>query len=267
MSREWDQALFSGAQWQDKEQWAQTQPQEVPAEHEEELLHSDGDGALQQAAQRGCGVSFSGDIQNLWMRSCATCSRWPCFGRVFGLDDPQRSLPTPTILWFCNGKKNGLRVKGSKMDWVGSVRWHGTEHVWESPLLPEDIWWWFAQRWAGEGSVPLFSSSCCCWWRRRWAVRWNEFVGSQREQKRKNWGYPCIQSISKWICRSWKRDNDLELLWYMCARVSLLPVKVHKSGVCEMLHKQHVCAHRLQGICQVMSWHAMGRGLSRGWPS
>jgi len=35
------------------------------------------------------------------MRSCATCSRWPCFGRVVGPDDPQRSLPSPTILWFC----------------------------------------------------------------------------------------------------------------------------------------------------------------------
>ena len=35
-----------------------------------------------------------------WTRSCAACCRWPCFGRRVGLDDPQRSLPTPTILWF-----------------------------------------------------------------------------------------------------------------------------------------------------------------------
>jgi len=30
--------------------------------HEEELLPTEGDGALAQAAQGGCGVSFSGDI-------------------------------------------------------------------------------------------------------------------------------------------------------------------------------------------------------------
>ena len=36
----------------------QTEAEEVPAEHGEELLPSEGDGALEQAAQGGCGVSF-----------------------------------------------------------------------------------------------------------------------------------------------------------------------------------------------------------------
>ena len=58
----WGQTLSSGAQRQDKGQRAQTEAEEAPAEPEEELLPSEGAGALAQAAQRGCGVSFSGDI-------------------------------------------------------------------------------------------------------------------------------------------------------------------------------------------------------------
>ena len=38
---------------------------EVLAEREEELIYSESDGALEQVAQRGCGVSFSGGTQNL----------------------------------------------------------------------------------------------------------------------------------------------------------------------------------------------------------
>ena len=63
MSGGWGKTLFSGVQWQDKGQLAQTEAQEIPSEHEEELLPSEGDGALEQAAQGGCGVSC-GDIQD-----------------------------------------------------------------------------------------------------------------------------------------------------------------------------------------------------------
>jgi len=58
----WGQALLSGVQRQEKGQWTQFEAQKVPPEHEEELLYSEGDGALEQVTQGGCGFSFSGDI-------------------------------------------------------------------------------------------------------------------------------------------------------------------------------------------------------------
>ena len=42
----------------------ETEAQEVPSEHEEELLPSEGDGALEQVAQWGGGVFPSRDIQD-----------------------------------------------------------------------------------------------------------------------------------------------------------------------------------------------------------
>ena len=58
------EAYISVHQRRDKGQRAQTEAEEFPAEHAEELLPSEDDRALEQAAQGGCGVSFSGDIQD-----------------------------------------------------------------------------------------------------------------------------------------------------------------------------------------------------------
>ena len=92
------QALFSGAQRQDKGQRAQTEAEEAPAEPEEELLPSEGDGDLAQAAQGGWGVSFSGDIPAPPGRGAVQLLWVTLLGQGVGLDDPQRALPTPTIL-------------------------------------------------------------------------------------------------------------------------------------------------------------------------
>ena len=92
MSRGWRRSLFSCAQRQDERQRAQTEAQEVPAKYEGALLYWEGGRALGQAAQRGCAVSFPGDIQTLPGCHPAQCALGdPAWLRV-GLDDLQRSL-------------------------------------------------------------------------------------------------------------------------------------------------------------------------------
>ena len=108
----WGHTLFSGAQRQDKGQWAQTEAEEVPSEHEEEFLPSEGDGALEQAGQGGCGVSFSEGIQDLPGRGPVQPS--VCDPASAGGLDPQRSLPTPTILWFCDPQGSCLFKPSSR---------------------------------------------------------------------------------------------------------------------------------------------------------
>jgi len=64
-----------------------------------ELLASEGEGALEESAQGVCEVSFSGDIQDPPGRSpMEPAAGDPASAGEVGLDDPQRSLPTATIL-------------------------------------------------------------------------------------------------------------------------------------------------------------------------
>jgi len=51
--------------WQDKGHRVQAGTEEVPRKYEKKLLHVKCNRTLEQAAQGACGVSFSGDIQNL----------------------------------------------------------------------------------------------------------------------------------------------------------------------------------------------------------
>jgi len=43
----------------------QTETQEIPSEHQEMLFYCEGDQALKQLAQGGCGVSLLGGIQKM----------------------------------------------------------------------------------------------------------------------------------------------------------------------------------------------------------
>jgi len=109
----WGQALFSGAQRQDKGQQAQTEAEEAPSEHEEELLPCEGDGALEQAAQGGCGVSFSGDIQDPPGQGPV----WPALGdpSLAGVLDQMTHRGPFQPLWFCDS------VTGARLlQWISA---------------------------------------------------------------------------------------------------------------------------------------------------
>ncbi|KAJ7403055.1 hypothetical protein BTVI_80997 [Pitangus sulphuratus] len=69
-----DQALLGGAEQKDNGKLAESDAQEIPPEYEEELLSCTGDRALEQVAQRGCGVSLTGDCQELSGHSPVPCA-------------------------------------------------------------------------------------------------------------------------------------------------------------------------------------------------
>ena len=187
MSRGWGQTLFSGAQRQDKGQRAQTEAEEAPAEPEEELLPSQGDGALAQAAQGGCGVSFSGDIPAPPGRGAVQ----PALGDPAWAGGwagwPQRSLPTPTILWFCDPTLCPQRIERSTL--FRTVRAHACGYAWQKYIdggLQIRVLHMFQPEGMEGFSNPHSSAACGpCWaiskaWRKPglWfcfqSVWWNE---------------------------------------------------------------------------------------------
>ena len=66
-----------------------------------ELLHGKGGGALEQAAQGGCGFSSCGDIQDQPGHLPVQHAVRSLLCRGIGLN-LWRSLPAPTIQWFCD---------------------------------------------------------------------------------------------------------------------------------------------------------------------
>lgn len=79
--------------------------------------------ALGQVTQRVCGVTFSGEIQNLpWMPSCATCCRWSCLAG--GLAQmTSRGLVHPQV--FCHSVKcqSSYICKHSSVDFTNWNSW------------------------------------------------------------------------------------------------------------------------------------------------
>lgn len=65
-----------------------------------EQFFTAGDGAVEQAAQRGCKTSLEA-IKSFWLWSWAPCSRQPCLSRGV-TRGAQRSLPTSVLLWFAD---------------------------------------------------------------------------------------------------------------------------------------------------------------------
>ena len=103
-----------------------------------------------------------------WTRSYSVCCRWPCFGRRVGLDDPQRSLPTPTILWFCdsvilwfclpvNFCFSFRRSTAATGIWRGPVLREGWSLPWRQ--MGHSLWW-FLQ----SGQWQCCMQTTWLWW-------------------------------------------------------------------------------------------------------
>ena len=68
-----------------------------------------------------------------WTRSCAACSGWPCFGVRVGLDDPQRSLPTSSVLWFRGFRRDmaNRQVSGTQNPVLTNIKQYTLKEIFE----------------------------------------------------------------------------------------------------------------------------------------
>ena len=97
-----------------------------------------------------------------WKWSWAACCRWPCFGRGVGLDDPQRSLPTPTILWFCDSVPVGKITQQTFYIIVVSLMVQLLDIIYATKYKKWNKVWW-----------SIVSDITCIYHSGKWILLWN----------------------------------------------------------------------------------------------
>ena len=168
-----------------------------------------------------------------WTLSCAACCRWPFFGRGVGLDDPQRSIPTPAILWCCDsviqiesvvckmGRKLAKRLHSKGGDLSFLLRLAACQK-WGPPGLN-----------TRPRAVQHFHIFCgCCDWKHPRQVCWQHQTGSwgthvRREthlteslDRLEEWTSKSSKNFSKAKCKflhleqnNWRAENRLLCIW------------------------------------------------------
>jgi len=126
-----------------------------------------------------------------WTRSCAACFRWPCFSWGVGLDGPQRSLPTPNILWFCEQMCFSLFLEPMLLSADSS----GQLQITCVASLT-------------KGSFALRSRSQ--YFSMKAELLWHNYKAICKKQEWNDEVYDCMRSLSNTKCKS------LEVSWKTC---------------------------------------------------
>ena len=126
-----------------------------------------------------------------------------------GLDDPQRSLPTPTILWFCGSQ------------WTPRWMWASSKPLWQR--RPTALWPALGnvspaglRRWSFPSTLP--------WWDQIWSavsisgfpcVRETWTYWSKSTEGPLRWLRDCNSCYVRRSCKSW--DYLTLCVCYQCA--------------------------------------------------